>query len=387
MQYRPDFLPFGRPNYSDEEIQSVVRVMRTGWIGMGPEVQQFESEFASYVSAQNAVAVSSCTAALHLALCALGIGPGDEVVCPSLTWCSSANAALYLGAKVVFSDVCRETFCSGAAEICRCVTSRTKAVVVVHYGGFSVDVDELRTLLPTSIAIVEDAAHALGAKYPSGGMVGSSGNPVCFSFYANKNLSTAEGGAVACDSGDFVEQLKCLRQHGQVADAWKRFTHRHTVALAPLETLGFKANYTDLQAAIARVQLRRFGELQARRSSIANYYLGWLKNAALDVVVQAGVSQTSHARHLFVIRLPMSRLRISRDEFLMELRIRNIGATLHYVPLHTMPLYRQLCGEQKLPITEELAPQILTLPISSSMTIEDAAYVCNHLEACLLQYA
>jgi len=172
-----------------------------------------------------------------------------------------------------------------------------------------------------------------------------------------------------------------------MADAWKRFTHSQTVALAPLETLGFKANYTDLQAAIARAQLRRFAELQARRLEIASYYVSRLQSSAPGVVMQAAVSMPDHARHLFVIRLPIERFRISRDDFLRELRKRNIGATLHYVPLHTMPLYRRLCGVQKLPITDEVAPQIMTLPISSSMTVQDAVYVCDHMEDCLLKFA
>lgn len=387
MEVRADYLPFGRPDFSEEEIAAVTRVMRTGWVGMGPEVRAFEEELAAFVGAKHVVALSSCTAALHLTLYSAGVKPGDEVICPSLTWCSSANAALYLGAQVRFTDINPDTCCPDPADILAQVTDRTAAVVVVHFGGYAIDTQSLRGQLPSSIKIIEDGAHAFGSMYPTGETVGSRDNPTCFSFYANKNLSTAEGGAVATHDSDLAEHLKGLRQHGQPADAWKRFTDRSTFITAPLSELGFKANYTDLQAAIGRVQLRRFPILQQRRLEIAEYYVSRLERMSPRPTVQADVTSPAHARHLFVIQLPLEELTVTRDAFLRELRTRNIGATLHYTPLHQMPLYAQRCGAVELPQTNRVGARIMTLPISSSMTRQDAAYVCDHLEACLTQFA
>jgi dTDP-4-amino-4,6-dideoxygalactose transaminase len=186
---RADYLAFGRPDFGEEEIAAVTRVLRSGWVGMGPEVIAFEQELSSFVDAPHVVTVNSCTSALHLALLVNGVGPGDEVIVPSLTWCSTANAALYLGARPIFCDIDQATLCSTTELILAQLGPRTKAVVVVHFGGIAVDVQELRRGLPAHVSIIEDAAHALGACYQNGRRVGSSGNLVCFSFYANKNLS------------------------------------------------------------------------------------------------------------------------------------------------------------------------------------------------------
>src|SRR5262249_4640770 len=215
------------------------------------ETIAFERELAAYVGAPYVVAVSSCTAALFLSLLVSGVGPGDEVICPSLTWCSTANAALYLGATPVFCDIDADTLCPTTEHILAKVTTKTKAVMVVHFGGLAVDVDRLRAALPSSVVIVEDAAHALRARFDNGRWVGASANLTCFSFYANKNLSTGEGGAIALADSALAERLQSLRQHGLPLDAWKRFTDPQNLLLSnPLDTLGYKMNYTDLQAAI-----------------------------------------------------------------------------------------------------------------------------------------
>src|SRR3989454_9151534 len=229
---RREYLPFGRPNFSDQEIAAVTRVLRAGWVGMGPETIAFERELADYVGAPHVVAVNSCTSALFLSLLVNGVGPGDEVICPSLTWCSTANAALYLGARPVFCDVDADTLCVTREHVLTKVTSKTKAVMVVHFGGFAVDVGALRAALPPSVAIVEDAAHALGAKFKDGRPVGSSGNLTCFSFYANKNLSTGEGGAIALSDAKKAERLRSLRQHGMPVDAWRRFSHPKSIIMS-----------------------------------------------------------------------------------------------------------------------------------------------------------
>ncbi len=378
LEIRPDYLPFGRPSFSEEEIFAIAETLRSGWVGMGAEVHAFERELASFLEVPRVVLVSSCTAALHLSLAALGVGSSDEVVCPSFTWCSSANAALYLGARVVFCDVDRQTWCVSPETVAAKLSSRTKAVILVHFGGRAIDIQPLLDILPDQVQVIEDAAHAFGAEYPAGGRVGSSGRLTCFSFYANKNLSTAEGGAVALADEAFAERLCRLRHHGQSADAWQRFTNRKAVMSTPSLELGFKANYTDLQASIGRVQLRRFPELQRVRREVAAYYLSRLQKIEPRLVWQQNVLDEAHALHLLAVLLPLEKLKHSRDEIVLELRRRNIGATIHYAPLHGMPYYEQTLGRHPLPNTEFIAERIMTLPISSSMTQDDARYVCDH---------
>ena len=376
--HRKDFLAFGRPSFSEAEIDAVARVMRSGWVGMGEETIGFEHELAEYVGAPHVVTVNSCTSALFLSLVSLHIGPGDEVICPSLTWCSTANAALYLGARPILCDVDPDTLCVTPESVARQLTPRTKAVVVVHMGGLAVDVGALRASIPSHVAIVEDAAHALGAAYPDGRPVGSSGNLTCFSFYANKNLSTGEGGAIALFDSVAAGRLRSLRQHGLSADAWKRFTHPHAALVPRIEELGYKMNYTDLQAAIGRIQLRRQPEFAAQRLDLAGRYLESLPALQPPLAFQRGILQRGHARHLFVVRLATPSLRRSRNDILVELRRRNIGASVHYQPLHTMPAY-QAGTRGTLPNTDALADRILTLPISASMNIADVDDVVEQL--------
>jgi dTDP-4-amino-4,6-dideoxygalactose transaminase/MoaA/NifB/PqqE/SkfB family radical SAM enzyme len=362
------FLPFGRPAFGDEEIAAVSEVLRSGWVGMGEQTLAFERELASYVGAGQVVSLSSCTAALFLSLLTAGVGEGDEVICPSLTWCSTANAALYTGARAVFCDIDPLTMQATPEMILARVTPRTRAVVIVHFGGLAADVEALRDALPPHIAIIEDAAHALGARYPNGRPVGSSGNLVCFSFYANKNLSTAEGGAIALSDPARADRLGSLRQHGMPSNAWTRYTQRAapTESLS-LQELGFKFNYTDLQAAIGRVQLRRQAELDARRLAIARYYAERLTES--DLIPQSHLTASGHARHLFVVRLPACEHGAPRNALVERVRAGGIGLSVHYPPLHRMPLYAHTGA---LPNTDAIAGGLITLPISASMTEADA---------------
>jgi dTDP-4-amino-4,6-dideoxygalactose transaminase len=325
------------------------------------------------------VTFNSCTSALFLSLLTIGVRQGDEVICPSLTWCSTANAALYLGARPVFCDVDEDTLCLSPQTVAAKLTPRTRAVMVVHFGGYAVDVAALRRALPHSVAIVEDAAHALGARYPDGRPVGASGNPVCFSFYANKNLSTAEGGAISLFDQAAAERLASLRQHALPIDAWKRFTQPKSLILSgALEELGYKMNYTDLQAALGRVQLRRQGEFAAARSEVAQVYAQGLKDLA-PVRLQRDCTAERHAKHLFVIRAEHDWPGIGRDELVAALRAKNLGASVHYAPLHLMPLYSRAAARPELPVTERLARSILTLPIGATMSRDDALEVVREL--------
>lgn len=368
---RSEYLAFGRPDFSADEIEAVTRVLRSGWVGMGAETIAFEKELEAYVKASHVVTVNSCTSALFLSALAAGVGPGDEVVCPSLTWCATANAALHLGATPVFCDVDRATMCVTPKTIRQRLTRKTRAVMVVHYGGLAADIDAIHSILPPGVAIIEDAAHAFGGTYRNGAAIGSSGNLTCFSFYANKNLSTGEGGAIASNSAPVAERLRSLRQNGLSSDAWKRFTDPMAALTPVIIEVGYKMNYTDLQASIGRVQLARLPEMSRRRRTIAEYYRRRIGELGLPCEMQQDVCTPPHARHLFVIALGLEHLNISRNEFLLALRNRNIGASVHYSPLHRMPVYRRE-GAAALPDTDWLCDRIITLPISATMKESDA---------------
>lgn len=383
MEIRENYLAFGTPDFTDEEIDAVARVMRSGWVGMGAETIAFESELADYVGAPEVVSVNSCTSALFLALLVEGVGEGDEVIVPSLTWCATANAALYLGATPVFCDIDPHTMCVTPESIAAKLSPRTKAVMVVHYGGHAVDVGALRRALPGHVAIVEDAAHALGARYPDGKRVGASGNSVCFSFYANKNLSTADGGAIALTDAGKAEHLRSLRMSGMASNAWSRYIKPSSTTMGGLSELGYKMNFTDLQAAIGRVQLARFDTMATHRWDVAKRYRERFAQLGDRIEFQQGAFAEKHARHLLVGRFDPAVTGMSRDELLKALRQRNIGASIHYAPLHCMPLYASC--RAGVPVTEQLAGQIMTLPISARMTPGDVDYVMGHIEELLEQ--
>ena len=378
MNLRHSYLAFGTPDFTDAEINAVTRVMRSGWVGMGAETISFEQELAEYVGAPEVVAVNSCTSALFLALLVEGVGQGDEVIVPSLTWCATANAALYLGATPVFCDVDSQSMCVTPETVTDKVSPRTKAVIVVHYGGYAIDVAALRNALPSTVAIIEDAAHALGATHSNSRRVGASGNSVCFSFYANKNLSTADGGAIALADPEKAERLRTLRMSGMASHAWSRYTNPSTAFTPRLDELGYKMNFTDLQAAIGRVQLSRLDSMAAHRHCLAKRYQERFETLGKPVRFQQGVFSDTHARHLVVGLFDPMITGLKRDDLLLKLRERNIGASIHYAPLHTMPLYAP--NNIALPVTEMLAQQIMTLPISAKMTLDDVDYTVNHME-------
>jgi perosamine synthetase len=384
VKKRETYLAFGTPDFTDAEIEAVTRVMRSGWVGMGQETIAFEKELSEHIGAPEIVTVNSCSSALFLALLVEGIGPGDEVIVPSLTWCATANAALYLGAVPVFCDVDPHNMCVTPETITAKITARTKAVVIVHYGGYAIDVEILRASLPSGMVIIEDAAHAFGAIHGNGKRVGASGNTVCFSFYANKNLSTADGGAIALFDSDKAQRLRRLRMSGLESNAWSRFTKPSTAFTAGVAELGYKMNFTDLQAAIGRVQLQRLGDMALARNKVAEHYRKAMTETGLDVPFQSQIFDAGHARHLLVACFDPKTTGIPRDELLLALRDSNIGASIHYRPLHMQPLYYN-DSQPILPVTERLAEQIMTLPISARMSLADVDYVVHHL-AKLIQW-
>jgi len=380
---RKEFLVFGAPLISEDEIEEVAAALRSGWIGTGPRVQEFERRFAEYVGARCAVALNSCTAGLHLALKVLGVGPGDEVVTTPLTWCATANVIVHVGARPVFADVDPRTGNLDPERVEAAVTSKTRAILPVHYAGRACDMDALLDIARRhDLRVVEDAAHAIEATW-KGRKVGSIGHVTAFSFYANKNLTTAEGGMATTDDPDLAERIRRLSLHGVSADAWKRFRSDGPAHVEVVEP-GYKYNMTDLQAALGLRQLDKIEAYLRRREALWEYYDRAL--AGLPLILPAPAEPgCRHARHLYAVLVDQERSGIGRDALRAELRRRNIGTGLHYLALHLQPFYRRLLGMKRgdLPNAEYISDRTLSLPLSPRVTQEDAADVVSALHEVL----
>ncbi len=371
---RSTFLPFSPPLIGDEEIAEVVDTLRSDWITTGPKTKRFESEFGQYVQAPAALALSSCTAALHTSLVALGVGPGDEVITTTLTFAASVNVIEHVGARPVLVDVEPDTLNMDPAWVERAITPRTKAIMAVHHSGHPADLDALRALAESrGIALIEDAAHAIAARY-KGRPIGSGSNPVAFSFYATKNLTTAEGGMLT-GNAEFVDRCRVISLHGLNREAWKRYGKEGSWYYEVV-TPGFKYNMTDLQASLGLVQLRKLEAMQARRREIVAAYQKAF--TSLDVF-QTPVArpEVDHAWHLYVLRLWPERLGMARNQFIEELKTRNIGTSVHFIPIHIHPYYRDKYGfkPQDFPVAYDNYERMVSLPLSPRMSDQDVADV------------
>ncbi len=371
---RDTFLPFSPPFVGEEEIAEVVDSLRSGWITTGPKTKRFEQEFASYVGAPAALALSSCTAALHTALVACGIGPGDEVITTPMTFTASVAVIEHVGARPVLADIEPDTMNIDPAKVRAAVTERTKAVIAVHYGGHPCELDELQAICREhGLVLIEDAAHAMPARY-KGRMIGSGTNPVAFSFYATKNLTTAEGGMLTGDA-DLVDRGVVLSLHGMNRDAWKR--HDKTGSWRyDIVTPGFKYNMTDLQAGLGLAQLRKLEGMQARRREIAARYARELAPlGAFDLPVEREGCES--AWHLYPLRLKAERWSISRDRFIEELRERNIGTSVHFIAVHTFTYYREKYGyaAEDYPVAFGESERVVTIPLHPGLSDSDVGDV------------
>ncbi len=387
---RDSFLPFGVPAIGEEEIAEVVETLRSGWIGQGQKVARFEREFAEAFDAPVAIAVSSCTAALHISLIAAGVGRGDEVLVPAFTFAATATAVEHAGATPVFCDIERDTLLIDLDDAARRVTARTRAIVPVHFGGLPCPMDTLLAFgREHKIAIVEDAAHAVGAR-DEGRPIGSFDSLCCFSFYANKNLTTAEGGMITLRDEELADRLRILRLHGLSTDAWKRFGTKSFVP-SELETLGFKYNLTDLQASLGIHQLAKLERFHTRRQELAERYdevLRDLPGVRFQARSPAG-RNVGHALHLYLLLVDVDSLTVDRDTLLEAFRAENIGAAIHYRALHLEPYYvREFALEPgSLPVSEDVTRRILTLPLSPGMTDDDASDVLLAAQKIFFRYA
>lgn len=370
---RDRFLPFGAPCLGQEEYDEVLDTLKSGWIGTGPKTQAFETAFAQYIGSQYAIAVNSCTAALHLSLIVSGIGSGDEVITTPLTFAATANVIVHQGATPVFADVDPITLNLSPAAVQQKITSRTKAILPVHFGGLACDMVALRALAhQNGLVVVEDAAHALGARQ-NGHMIGGTGGLTCFSFYANKNLTTAEGGMITTDDSQLAESLKVYRLHGMSSDAWKRFAGRDLI-LADVVYPGYKYNMTDIQASLGIHQLHKQEDFWRVRASHAEAYDHAFSDlAGVRTQFRPNTEGNRHALHLYVLILDPVQFRVDRNQIVRALLAENIGAAIHYRALHTQPYYAQRFGYQPgdLPVAFEIGSNIISLPISPGMTSRD----------------
>jgi dTDP-4-amino-4,6-dideoxygalactose transaminase len=377
------FVPFHVPSIGEEEIGEVANTLRSGWLTSGPRTHQFEREFAAYVNAPHALAVNSCTSGLHLALAALGLGPGDEVITTPNTFCATVNAIVHVGATPVLADV-DEFGNINPLEIAKRISPRTKAILPVHFGGIPCDMLKIwRLAARHSLRVVEDAAHAIGSAIgphkvgagdPEAGLFSDC---VAYSFYATKNLTTGEGGMVTTHDENLAEKMKVLCLHGLTRDAWNRYGDRASWSYEVVEP-GFKYNLSDVQSALGIHQLRKQDQfLLVRNRYVALYreLLGDLEEIELPSVP---LGMTS-AWHLYVIRLKLDRLNLSRDQFIQELTARRIGVSVHFIPIPLHPAYRDIAtlSAEHCPRAMGEFSRIISLPLYPAMTEQQVRRVAD----------
>ena len=372
---RKDYLVFGAPYIGEEEILEVVATLRSGWIGTGPKTAQFEREFAQYVGVKHAVAVASCTAALHLSILALNLRPGDEVITTPLTFCATANAILHSHAVPVFADIDPKTLNIDPREVERKITRKTRAVLPVHLYGRPCDVDALIELCKKHrLKYIGDCAHAIETKWGDR-RVGGYGDINCFSFYPTKNVVTIEGGMVTTDDEEVAATVKRLALHGMTKDAWKRFGddgYKHYQVVHP----GYKYNMTDVQASMGLHQLRRVDALHSRREAVWMRYQEAFKTLPVERPPDQDKG-TLHAYHLYTLLIDRKKCGVDRDTFLNKLHKLNIGAGVHYVAVHLQPYYMESFGMKRgmFPHAEFVSDRTVSLPLSARLTDQDVGDV------------
>ncbi len=371
IREKKNFLVFGAPQIENQEIEEVLECFRRRWIGTGPKVHQFESDFAIYKGARHAIALNSCTAALHLAMLSTGIGPGDEVITTPMTFCSTINAIIHCGATPVLADCDRKTMNILPEEIEKKVTAKTKAILPVHFAGRCCDMNPIMEITRTyDLLIIEDCAHAIESEY-HGQKAGKFGDIGCFSFYVTKNVITGEGGMVITDDDRFAGRIKVLGLHGMSKDAWKRFSdegYKHYQVIHA----GYKYNMMDMQAAMGIHQLRRVEKYWEHRKNIWKKYNEAFKDLPCITPAEPE-SNTRHGYHLYTPLIDIDKIGKSRDWALNALIAENIGVGVHYLPVHLHPFYRKTYGwkEGDFPNAEWIGKRTLSLPLSAALNERD----------------
>jgi dTDP-4-amino-4,6-dideoxygalactose transaminase len=374
------YIPFHKPYITDDEISEVVDSLKSGWITMGPKTVMFEEKFSEYIGARHSITVNSGTAALHLALRAIHLASGDEVIIPTMTFTATGEVVCYFNAKPVLVDVDRDTFNIDVSEIEKAINPRTKAIIPVHYGGQPCDMDEIKQIAERhKLRVIEDAAHCLPARYKAK-KIGTIGDMTCFSFYATKTLATGEGGMVTTENDGWADRIKILRLHGISRDAWKRYSGEGSWYYEVVEA-GNKYNMTDIQAALGLAQLKKIEWMHKKREEIADGYSAAFRDSGLLRAPQVKSDRIS-AWHLYVIQLNLEALSVDRARFIEELRARGIGTSVHFIPLHKHPFYKNAFGYKSgdFPVAERLYERIVSLPIYPGMSGEDVQAVIESVE-------
>jgi len=371
------FIPFHKPFITEEEVEEVSDAIRSGWWTTGPKTMRFEKEFNSFIGSRYSVVTSSWTAAAHLALEAIGLKAGDEVIVPAVTFTATAEIVCYFNAVPVIVDVQKDTFNIDPSEIEKAVTPKTKAIIPVHYGGNPCDMDEIIAIAQKhNLKIIEDAAHALPAEY-KGKKIGTLGDVTCFSFYATKTLATGEGGMLCTDDKDIADRCSIMRLHGINKDAWKRYSAEgswYYEVVAP----GYKYNFTDIQASLGLAQLNKINLMLEKREKIFNRYNELFSGNDLISTYACKIDRKS-SYHLYPILLDINRLKISRAQVIDELKDSGIGTSVHFIPLYRHPYYKEAfkLESKDFPVSEYLYPRIITLPIWPGMSEEQIKKVAD----------
>ena len=377
------FIPFHIPSIGEEEVREVESALRSGWLTTGPRTAQFEEEFRNYAGAGHAIAVNSCTAGLHVALAALNIGKGDEVITTPLTFCSTVHTILHVGARPVLADIGSDGNID-PPEIARAITPRTRAILPVHFAGLPCDMRAIWKLARRhGLFVVEDAAHAAGSRYdgrPIGSMPpeqdGEASDAAAFSFYATKNMTTGEGGMITTPRAALAARMRILSLHGMTRDAWNRYTRRGNWYYEVVDA-GFKYNLTDIQSALGIHQLRKLDSFVQTRTRYARLYQELLGGME-EVETPPEGSDGSHSWHLYVLRLNLNMLAIDRNAFIEELRRKGVGASVHFIPIPLHPFFaRQRFSGQPCDRALQLYQRIVSLPLYPAMTEEHVRYVAG----------
>lgn len=373
------FIPFAQPLFGKEEKNEVLDALDSGWVTLGPRTHQFEEDFAKYVGSKYAVAMSSCTAGLFLSLHASGISKGDEVITTILTFAATANPIVQLGGVPIFVDVMEDSLNIDVSKIEEKITKKTKALMIMHYGGQAVDMAKVKSLAKKyKLLIIEDAATAVGTEY-KGTRIGNIGDATVFSFHAIKNMSTGDGGMVTTNNKNLYDKLCLLRLHGMSKDAWKRHSAvgswRYDVSLP-----GYKFNMTDIQAALGIQQLKKLDKFIAVRQKYASIYDEKFSKIA-EIRIPHNDTSNRHARNLYTVQIDISKLTITRDQIVEEMKKRNIGANVYYMPLYELSFYKKdlKVKPSDFPVAQKVFKKMLTLPLYPKMTIEEVNYVADTL--------
>ncbi|MCD6099800.1 MAG: UDP-4-amino-4,6-dideoxy-N-acetyl-beta-L-altrosamine transaminase [Candidatus Marinimicrobia bacterium] len=383
---RPEFLPFHQPSIEDEEIQEVVDTLKSGWITTGPKTKLFEKKFQEYIGCKHAIAVSSCTAGLHLALVAAGVGQGDEVITTPYTFATTGEVIIQIGAKPVFVDIEEDGFNIDVTKIPEAITPETKAIIPIHFAGEPCDMDEIMKIAQeNNLFVIEDAAHAVGAEY-KGKKIGNIGDVTVFSFYATKNLTTGEGGMVTTNNDELAEKIRLLSLHGISKDAWKRYTAEGSWYYEILYA-GYKYNMTDIQASLGIHQLNKLEKFLSIRQKYAQRYSSAFADVS-EIKTPPVNHHVRHAWHLYVIRLNSASLSIDRKQFIEALKAENIGSSVHFIPLHLHPYYKKKYGYKQgdYPNSEQVYSRVISLPLFPKMADADLEDVIKAVKKVVSMY-